>query len=157
MTRPEQPPETYQQWLQWMSHLTEHPGDLQALATVTAGRYCGTPAETFLVRLSETVGQMLTFHCRRFLRQLDQALADGEPDMAQLLAVRLKKNLRSCLFYRSLPFLEQSYVQELDAGFSLQLEHFWKNFLTQLHRSARESADPAAEELVMEMSRIKIV
>lgn len=157
MTRPAEQPRTYQQWLDCFAYLSAHPADREVLELAAGGQYPGKPAESFLVRLSDTVGTMLSFRCQQFLRQLDQALGDGEPDLAPLLAARLKKSLRLCLFYRSLPFLEERYVQELDRGFSVQLQNFWTNFLTQLKKIARDSDSPAMEDLLLEMSRIKIV
>ena len=150
------PPETYQQWLDCFAHLREHPLDGAMLDALAQGKYTGTPAETFLVRLSDAVGLAMTGYCKRFLRQLDQALEDGEPDLAVLLARRLQKHLRKCFFYRSLPFLPASYVQTLDGGFRVQLDTFWMNFLTQLGKSARESMDPGMEDLLLEMKRIRL-
>lgn len=151
------PPKTYQQWLACFDQLQAHPGDRQMLETLARGEYLGQPAESFLVRLSETVGTVLTSLCRRFLRQLDEALADGEPDMVVLLASRLRKNISRCFFYRDLPFLSRAYIEELDRGFGEQLTFFWTNFLRELRRTARESMNPELEELVMEMKRIKIL
>lgn len=157
MTRPEQPPKTYQQWLDCFGYLAEHPGDVRAVELVRDGSYPGKPSDAFLVRLSDTVGVLLSFFCQRFLRQLDQALEDSEPDLAPLLASRLRRDLHRCLFYRELPFLDGAYVQELDGGYTLQLQNFWRSFLTQLRRTARDSSDPRMEELMMELSRIKII
>ena len=151
------PPETYQQWIDCFQYLQKHPFDRLMLDTLAEGSYIGQPAETYLARLSDTVGAVLTSHCRRFLRQVDEVLADGEPDMAILLASRLRRSLRKCFFYRSLPFLPTDYIQTLDQGFQAQLEFFWKNFLEHLWRCARESMDASLEELDLEMKRVRIV
>lgn len=151
------PPETYQQWLECFQYLQQHPLDSQMLGILANGRYIGQPAESYLVRLSDTVGRVLTCHCRRFLKQLDEAFADGEPDMAVLLALRLKKSIRKCLFYQALPFLSAEYVQTLDKGFGDQLNTFWDNFLKQLWRTARDSMDSRMEDVVLEMKRVKII
>lgn len=151
------PPETYQQWLECFQHLQQHPRDHEMLGVVSQGQYLGKPAEAFLVRLSETVGLVITDHCQRFLRQIDLAFEAGEPDMVLLLAQRLRKNLQKCFFYRSLPFLDDSYVQTLDDGFNRQLVLFWSSFVDQLRKSARESMDPGMEELYHGVKRMKIV
>ena len=127
---------------------------LEALAR---GRYLGQPAESFLSRLSEAVSICITGFCRRFLRQFDIALADGEPDMAVLLASRLRRNISKCFFYRTLPFLDPSYIQTLDAGLGEQLELFWKNFLSELKRTARDTDSPVMEDLYYEMKRVTIL
>lgn len=150
------PPQTYQQWLSCFGHMEQHPHDMEMLAAMAQGRYMGQPAETFLARLSDTVSLMLTAHCRRFLRQLDEALADGEADTAVLLARRFRKKLEAYFFYRSLPFLAASYIQTLDNGFRLQLEAFWANFLLQLQKNCRESMSPQLEDAAYEMKRMKI-
>lgn len=150
------PPETYQQWLTCFQHLQEHPTDYRVLELLAQGKYIGKPAEAFLVRLSDVVSLVLTASCRRFLRQLDEALQDGETDMAMLLALRLKKNIRKCFFYRALPFLERNYIETLDRGFEGQLDSFWKSFLGQLKKTVRDSMDPRMEDVLMEMKRIKI-
>ncbi len=151
------PPETYQQWLACFAHLKEHPLDVQMLDVLTQGKYLGEPTEVFLSRLSEAVSVSITGFCRRFLRQFDTALADGEPDMAVLLASRLRRNIQKCFFYRSLPFLSASYIQTLDDGLGEQLEFFWKNFLQELHRSAKDSNSIVMEDLCYELKRVSIL
>lgn len=151
------PPETYQQWLACFQHLQQHPLDAQMLEVLSKGKYLGKPAEAFLVRLSDAVGIVITGYCRRFLRQVDMAFADGEPDVSVLLASRLRRNIRKCFFYRSLPFLETKYIQTLDSGFSRQLDSFWSNFLEELRKTARDSADSEMEDVYLEMKRIKIL
>lgn len=151
------PPETYQQWLSCFGHLQQHPLDQRMLEVLGQGRYIGKPAEGFMVRLSETVGAIITANCRHFLRQMDLMFADGEPDMVPILAARLKRNLSMCFFYRTLPFLDAAYVQSLDDGFRGQLEFFWSNVQTELRKSARDSMDPRVEEVWFEMKRMKIV
>jgi len=150
------PPVSYQQWLDCFQHLQQHPLDHQALEALAQGKYIGQPAETFLARLSDCVGMMLTARCRRFLRQLDESLAEGEPDMAALLASRLCRSIQACFFYRSLPFLAKSYIHTLDKGFGEQLDSFWKNFLEQLQTAARDSMDPRMEDIVFEMKRVNL-
>ena len=127
------------------------------LAQVRGGTYPGTPSDLFLSRLSDTVSIMLSGCTRRFLQQLDQALMDGEPDMAVLLAKRLRKQLRDSMFYRDLPFLNQTYIQTLDAGFARQLQAFWQDFLKQLNKTARESMDPRIEEMAQDLRRIRLL
>ena len=151
------PPQTYRQWLDLMNHLQEHPLDTGALEVLARGSYLGNPAPAFLQRLSETVSLVLTRHTRRFLRQVDEALADGEPDMIPVLASRLKKSIQKCLFYRSLDFLDTEYVRSLDRGYREQLENFWNDLLRELTRSARETGSYELEDLVRELKRITIV
>ena len=150
------PPESYQQWLDCFRHVQQHPLDQQAPEAMARGRYIGQPAGTYLERLSDCVSLMLTARCRRFLRQLDESLAEGEPDVAMLLATRLRRSIQTCFFYRTLPFLPRSYIHTLDKGFGEQLDSFWSNFLEQLQRTARESTDPRMEDLVLEMKRVKL-
>jgi hypothetical protein len=151
------PPETYQQWLACFEHLHLHPLDTQMLETLEKGRYLGQPTEVFLSRLSEAVSISITGFCRRFLRQFDIALADGEPDMAVLLATRLRRNIQKCFFYRALPFLGSAYIQTLDTGLREQLDFFWKNFLQELQRTARDTDSPIMEDLCYEMKRVTIL
>ena len=151
------PPQTYRQWLDLMNHLQEYPLDTGALDALARGTYLGTPAPMFQERLSETVSLALTHHTRRFLRQMDEAFADGETDMIPLLASRMKKNIRRCLVYRQLDFLDTEYVRTLDRGYREQLESFWENLLRELGKSARESGSGELEDLVLELKRIRIV
>lgn len=151
-----QAPQTYQQWLECLQQLERQPWNRELLTLVRQGRYEGNPSETFLTRVSDSVSVMLSGCTRRFLRELDQALSDSEPDMAVLLAVRLRRNVEQCLFYRDLNFLSREYIQTLDEGFEGQLQAFWKDFLSQLNRSARDSMDPRFEDMVLELRRISI-
>ena len=149
-------PHTYQQWMDCFQRLQANPRDLETLAQVRGGTCSGTPSELFLSRLSDTVSVMLSGCTRKFLRQLDQTLADGEPDMAVLLAKRLRKQLRDSMFYRDLPFLSQTYIETLDTGYAQQLQAFWQDLLKQLDKTARESMNPAMEDLAQELRRIRL-
>ena len=151
------PPETYQQWLECFRHLQEHPLDQEMLKNLSRGRYLGKPSESFLVRMSDTLSVVITLHCRRFLRQVDQALADGEADMIPLLASRLKRHLNHCFFYRDVSFLDVTYIQNLDRGFGRQLISFWQNFLAEMGKSARESMDAGLEDVYFELKRMKFI
>ncbi len=152
-----QHPHTYQQWMDCFHHLEANPRDSEMLNLVRNGTYPGTPSELFLSRLSDTVSVMLSGCTRKFLQQLDQTLADGEPDMAVLLAKRLRRQLRESMFYRDLPFLSQTYIQTLDGGFARQLQAFWQDFLKQLDKVARESMDPRMEELSHDLRRVRLM
>lgn len=150
-------PQTYQGWMDCFARLEAHPWDPEILAQVRRGSYMGKPSEQFLARLSDTVSRMLSKCTRRFLRDLDSALADNEPDMVPMLASRFRKRVKACLFYRELPFLEGKFIQTLDAGFSSQLQSFWKDLNREISRSARESGDPRLEDLAMALRRMKIL
>lgn len=151
------PPETYQQWLKCFEHLGGYTLDEKMLEAMAQGTFLGEPTESFLARLSDVVSLCLSAYCRRFLRMMDLILAEGEPDMAGILASRLKKDIQRCFFYRSLSFLEESFVQKLDQGFQVQVEQFWKNFLSELRKSARDSNSPVLEDLYYEMKRVTIL
>ena len=152
-----QNPHTYQQWMDCFRCLEANPRDVAMLEQVRGGTYSGTPSELFLSRLSDTVSVMLSGCTRNFLQQLDQALADGEPDMAVLLAKRLRRQLRDSMFYRDLSFVSQTYIQTLDEGFACQLQAFWQDFLKKLNQSARESMDPRFEDMAQDLRRIRLV
>lgn len=151
------PPRTYQQWLECFAHLREHPQDAQMLRTLARGTYPGEPGERFLERLSQAVGEALSACCKGFLRRVDLALEDGEPELAGLLARRLKTSIGRCFFYRELEFLPASYVRTLDAGFEEQMESFWRDFLRHLDKIARQTMAPELEDMVLELKRIKII
>ena len=151
-----QAPQTYQQWLECLLQLEKQPWNRDLLTLVRQGRYEGKPSESFLSRVSDSVSIMLSGCTRRFLRELDRALSDGEPDMAVLLAKRFRRNVAQCMFYRDLDFLSGEYIQTLDEGFENQLQAFWKDFLSQLNKSARDSMDPRMEDMALELRRISI-
>lgn len=151
------PPETYQQWLECFEHLNGHPLDAQMLEMLSQGTFLGEPTERFRSRLSDVVSMCMSAYCQRFLRMLDLALSEGEPDMATLLAGRFRRDIQRCFFYRSLAFLDGSFIQKLDQGYREQLNFFWKNFLNELQKSARDSNSPVMEDLYYEMKRVTIL
>lgn len=150
-------PETYQQWVELLQYLREHPGSGTACSLAKQGTLTASPSEAFKVRLSETVSVMLSYRCTWFLKQLDDALEDGEPDQAALLAQRLRRSVQQCLIYRDMPFLEAELVESLDAGYRKQLLGFWENVLRQLRRMIRENDSPVLEDLIRELRRIHIM
>lgn len=151
-----QAPETYQQWVDCFRALEDRPWDQETLELIRKGRYTGKASEIFLVRLSDTVGAMLSRCTQKFLHDLDAALSDGELDMAMPLAGRFQKNVRKCLIYRHMEFLEESYIKTLDEGFEKQLLSFWDHFMLQMNRSARENGDPQFEDMAQELRRVKM-
>lgn len=153
----DRPPETYRQWLDCLRYLTEHPKDRRVLELVADGTLGGPPSEQFIARVSDTVSVLLTHCCRNFLRQLDEALADGDSDTVLTLAVRFRRNAHACLFYRKLAFLPEREVRILEDGFTEQLQSFWDNFLRQVRITARDSMDPSAEDMAYELGRLKIL
>ncbi len=157
MTSYTSPPETYHQWLDGFQYINGNPKDLAFLEVLAQGNYLGIPSESFLCHLSDAVSKVLSIRCRQFLRQTDCALIEGEPDIVPLLAMRFRRDLRKCFFYRSLSFLPEDYVGELDNGFQKQLLAFWTDFLSQLKKSAELSADFRLEDLHHELKRIYIV
>ena len=154
MSAPGRPPETYQQWLDCLRYLQKHPWDGEACRLVQQGTIASAP-ESFKARISDTTSAMLSSHCRRFLRQMDQAPSEGDGDMVPLLAQRFWRNIPMCLFYRQLTFLEPDFVRLLEEGYEKQLRSFWRDLLRQISRDARDSDDPVMEELEREMKRIK--
>ena len=157
MTVPVRAPESYQQWLELLQYLQEHPGDSAACSLVSQGAVAVSSSEAFKVRLSETVSIMLSYHCTRFLKQLDAALENGEPDMAPLLAQRFRRSIQRCLIYRDMPFLEPEFTEKLDTGYKAQLCGFWETVLKQLKVMIRENDNPVLEDLIRELRRIHIL
>lgn len=155
MSIPGRPPETYQQWMDCLRYLQEHPSDGTVCLLMQQGTLPAGASETFKARLSDTVSMMLSVHCRRFLRQVDQALSEGDGDMVPLLAKRFWRTVSNSLFYRRLAFLDGAFVALLEEGYTGQLRAFWKDFLRQLERDARESGNPELEDLVLEMKKIR--
>lgn len=157
MSAPVSAPETYQQWLTCFQYLQEHPSDFTVCSLLDQASCVTNVSESFKSRLSDTVSIMLSYHCRRFLKQLDLALAEGEADMAALLALRFRRSIRECMFYRRLSFLEDGFVAVLDDGYTKQVYGFWENVLKQLRQTVRERDDPALEDLFQEIRKIRII
>ena len=151
------PPETYRQWLDCFQHLTDHPRDRQVLALLAQGKLAGPPSEQFVARVSDAVSNLLSHCCRQFLRQLDEALAEGDTDTVLTLAVRFRRHARECLFYRELYFLPEKEAMILEKGYSEQLKSFWDNFMRQVRITARDSMDVRTEDMAYELGRIKIL
>ena len=151
------PPETYRQWLDCLQYLADHPRDRHALDLVAQGKLSGPASEQFVARVSDTVSTLLSHCCRNFLRQLDEALAEGDTDMVLMLAVRFRKHVQSCLFYRSLQFISEKDVMILEKGFTDQIQSFWSNFMRQVRLTARDSMDVRTEDMAYELGRIKIL
>lgn len=151
-----QPPETYSQWLEYLHSLRTHPENRQLLLLAADGKLRGPAPEQLAVQLSETVGILLTCCCRRFLRQTDQALAEGEAEMLPILAARFRRRLAECLLYRALPALGEARMAELEDGFARRIRSFWADYLRQLRRTACSSEEPALEDAALLLGRMDI-
>lgn len=146
-------PKTYQQWTQQLLYLQEHPKDKSALQLISQGHFSEPVSENLKERISQTVSVLLGHRFRNFLRSVDQALSDGEPEMVCIYASRFRTEVDQCLFYHRLEFLDAPFVQTLDSGYFEQIRSFWSGFLRQLRRTARDSMNPDLEDLSRKLGR----
>lgn len=150
-------PRTYQQWTESLIYLQENPKDKMVLHLMAQGAYTDLVPENLKVRISQTVSTLLTHRFRRFLKTVDQALSEGDPEMIQVYAVRFRAEVSQCLFYRQLPFLDAGFVRELDSGYTGQIQAFWSDFLRQLKCDARDAMNTELEDLTRELSRKALI
>ncbi len=149
------PPVSYQEWTAFLKRLAE--GDvpenvLQLLeqGTLPEGAYV---TERFQQRVVETVDTMLRRSIRRFNRQLSGALEDGDTGSAEVLCIRLKKELDLCWFFQRMHFLDAAFLAELEKALKGQIRLFWKNEIREIRRVNDLAGRPDLEEMLYSMKR----
>ncbi len=150
-------PQNYQQWLDFFTYLYANPMNYKALDLVEEGTFNGDVSEEFLEELSKAVAMLLTVHCKRFLKKVDEAYIDNDFEFIAVLVVRLRQNIIRSLFYRKLNFLSREHIKSLDAGFHKQIDSFWINFMNELSKDFVQKASSESESLMLFVKRINLL
>ena len=115
----------------------------------------GFVADKFQTRIVETVDAMLKRYVRKFNRLLNEALEYNEIETAQLLCVRLRREMEYCFFFTHIRFLEKEFTEELAKELQIQIGLFWKQELQELVRMNEQVYHPGLEDLIYSMRRMR--
>lgn len=151
------PPATYQEWLEHLDYIRNHPRDRARLRLLRKGTLIGGAQvmDLFLRRLDDAVGGALSRRISMFLEQVDRAFGEGDFEEVELLSIRFCSDASECFFFEALTCIPQPQREQFVRGFSEQLERFWSEFLRHLHREAEEASGGAElEELVYRLRRL---
>lgn len=150
-------PGTYQEWMECLQKFQTEPVYLEELRSLDAGRMeRGTyPEDKFQMRVVETVDIMLRKSVKRFSRILNEIMEAGDLEQIPVLCIRLGREMQKCYFYRYIVFLEQTFMDRLDAELNGQISRFWEQELEEIRKLCEETEDPGVEEIYFAMKRIR--
>ncbi len=160
MTRSEEPPESYEEWLACFQRLQERPQDAGELCLrMRLGVFRGvdTPLlPVFQQRILECVNQMLDRTVSRFSIRCQEVLEEGDTAMLDLLFHRLARQIRLALFFRELDFLPDEFRQSTEFSLKERMSEFWKGVIRSLEREALENGSQPLEDALEALRRIRL-
>ena len=151
-------PERYADWLGVLETLRQRDLTEEECALLACG--CCTDLESALPyleqQLIETVNRMLKNCIRSFRR--DAAEAEMYSDTDALLSAfrRFAQKLDRCAFFTELSFLPQGFRSELFDSLKTEAGKYWNCLTANLAREAVENNQPALEDLLYMIRRIRL-
>ena len=149
------PPHTYREWLDCFSYVKVHPMDDTGLRLLRKGTLACDPniLDKFLLRVDETVGEVLNHCISTFLSRVGQAFEEADIDSVEILAIRFWEHAAECFFFEDLDCIPGQRRRQFREGYVGQLDKFWGRFLAQLDQESEECRNLALDELVFRLRR----
>ena len=152
-------PQTYPEWLRCFQTLAECATLDRGIAdTISNGSFSGSAnmMASFQRQLVTTLNTMLDKRMKRFVRNLNLLLENKDWwDLAPLFT-KFQKEVNQCMFFTSFHFLEQSYLDELQASFSKQVTAFWNESVRFLQRLCAETGNVELDDSLYFIKRVKL-
>lgn len=151
-------PESYADWLEWLRVLRSRELTPEERALLKCG--CCTDVSGAMPYIEqqviETVNCMLSRCIRLFRRDLDAAEMYGDWDGFYLAFRKLAGRMERCLFFLQMTFLPREFRQSLYDSVREETGKFWRARLTELRRQCMESSQPALEDQLYMISRLRL-
>jgi len=153
------PPTTYDEWLNCFELLKAGSSvNTSVIMTITEGSFAnrGYIAIQFNQKLAETINEMLNNRIARFLKDLNTLISFNELSDIVPLFIRLRNEVRKCLFFSEFDFLDASVKRELEQSVRTQLDDFWNNTVNFLQRQTLEFSNTGLEDSLFLIRRIEL-
>jgi len=153
------PPTTYEDWLKCFDFLKSSASiDSGTIEVITKGAfvYKGYIVVQFQQKLVETVNNMLNKRIGRLQKDLNILISFNELADIVPLFIRLRNEVRKCLFFKELAFLDESFKCELEQAVKTQMGQFWDNTVTFLQKQSYGYSNADFEDSLFLMRRIKL-
>lgn len=109
--------------------------------------------ERFQKKVVETVNTMLKRGIRRFNHRLSEVMENNETENAEILLIRMRKDLNRCFFFRKMRFLDAGFADELEQALLTQIRLFLKSEIREIRHINEITANPNLEEMMYSMKR----
>ncbi|MBQ4066951.1 MAG: hypothetical protein IJD22_04825 [Clostridia bacterium] len=154
------PPVSYGEWLSLLAIVkNERRCEPEIFAALSRGSL-DVSVETVVVPLKEqiveTVNVMLDRAAKRFIKDLNEAIAFNELCHVDLMFLRLKKEIGKALFFENLGFLGAEFVSELSDSVKKQMSDFWSSTVKFLYDQSVEFSNSELEDALFTVKRIKL-
>lgn len=153
------PPTTYEEWLNCFDLLkTSSFVDDGIIMTIKKGSFVnrGYIATQFNQKLVETINEALNKRITRFLKDLDMLITFNELSGLVPLFIKFRNEVRKCLFFRTLEFLDCKVKHELEQSAKMQMEQFWESTVSFLQKQSLEFSNADLEDSLFLIRRIQL-
>lgn len=126
--------------------------------TIARGSFVhqGYIAIQFQQKLTETINEMLNKRITRFIKDLHLLISFNELADLVPLFIKLRNEVRACMFFNRLEFLDQKTKRDLEQEIKTQVEAFWYDTLVFLQRQTMAYANSDLEDSLYLIRRIKL-
>lgn len=153
------PPTTYEEWLNCFDFLKSRSSiDSGVAMTIAKGSFINSGYLTvrFQHMLVETINEMLNKRIARFLKDFNMLISLNELSDMVPLFIKLRNEVRKCLFFRELEFLEENIKLDLEQSVKTQMEKFWGDTIIFLKKQTLEYSNTDLEDFLFLICRIKL-
>ena len=153
------PPNTYEEWLKYFELLKSSSFvDEAVVMTITKGTFVdkGYIATQFNQQLVETINQALNKRISRFLKDLDLLISLNELSGMVPLFTKFRSEIRKCLFFTKLEFLDSSINEEIEQSVKNQMEQLWNDTVSFLQKQSLECSNTDLEDSLFLIRRIRL-
>jgi len=152
-------PTTYEDWLKCFDALKSGSFvDSSMVTAIVRGSFVneGYIAIRFNEKLADTVNEMLNKRIARFLKDLNMLISFNELADIVPLFVRLRNEVRKCLFFTDIPFLDPNVRDELEKSVKVQMGKFWNETVMFLQKQTFAYCNADLEDSLFLICRMSL-
>ncbi|MCX6055115.1 MAG: hypothetical protein NTZ74_09425 [Chloroflexi bacterium] len=153
------PPSSYEDWLYYFDFLKSCTSlDNEVAMTIVRGSFVnkGYIAVQFNQILAETINEMLNKRIARFLKDLNMHISLNELSDIVPLFVKFRNEIKKCMFFIELDFLDDKLKRDLEKSMRTQMEQFWNDTVTFLQKQTLEYSNSDLEDSLFQIRRLQL-
>ncbi len=153
------PPTSYEEWLDCFDLLkTCSFLDKEVFEIISRGSFVikGYIAFQFKQKLVDTINEMLNMRIKQFLKELNMYLSLNDLSDIAPLFIKFRNEVRKCLFFLDLDFLDDKFKRDLESSIRTQTEQFWIDTIVFLKKQTLEHTNSDLEDSLFQINRLKL-
>jgi len=156
------PPATYEDWLKCFDFLKSAPSfDGETAAVIAKGSFENFSGSAYIAgrfcrELTETINEMLNKRVLKFIKDLNLLISFNELADIVSLFIKLRNEVKKCLFFTDLGFLDEAVKKDMEQSVKTQTEKFWDDTVAFLQKQSQEYSNGLLEDALFLIHRINL-